>query len=241
MAFEELRTKVGALFPGSRDNSAQASPCPPTSVQDMTRIKHEILRFLLLRGRLPLEGSSSPEQLSYLASTARRTGARLVGEIGFNAGFSSYAFLSADPETRLVSFDLGKRSCAKVAKRLIDKRFPARHTLIYGDSRETVPEFHSENPALRFDLVFIDGGHDYQVAKADIMNMKPLCTENTVLIVDDLTPWQGWGRGPARAWAEAIRDGIIHQVELFKDGKPVDVIDPPGERGWGMGRYVFDN
>lgn len=210
------------------------------SVADIKRIRREILRYLWLRGRL-MEGSSSPEQLLYLASAVKRTGARLVGEIGFNAGFSSYTFLSAHSGTRLVSFDLGIHPSTKAAKRLIDKRFPTRHTLIYGDSRKTVPEFKSRNRALYFDLVFIDGGHEYEVAKADIVNMKPLCTEETLVVMDDLTPWLRWGAGPTRAWTEAIREGIIRQDELFKDGRPADGIQPPGKRSWALGRYVFRN
>ena len=199
-------------------------------------IKREILRYLGLRGRFGMEGSSTPEQLLHLTSTATRTGAHLVGEIGFNAGFSSYAFLSAD--THVVSFDLGKHAATKKAKKLIDKKFPNRHTLIYGDSRSTVPEFKKRNPDLYFDLVFIDGGHDYEIAKADLLNMRPLCTENTVVIMDDLLPWRRWGKGPTRAWTEAIREGIVRQDELFKDGKRVDVIEPPGKRSWALGRYV---
>jgi predicted O-methyltransferase YrrM len=246
MAFGELRTKVKALFPSSelRNNAAQklSSSSGTLSLEDMKRMQREILRFLFLRGHfVVVEGSSTPEQLLYLASVVKRTDARLVGEIGFNAGFSSYAFLSADSKTRLVSFDLGKRTCTKTAKRLIDKRFPTRHTLIYGDSRKTVPEFKSRNPTLHFDLVFIDGGHAYEVAKADIANMKPLCTEKTVVVMDDLMPWRRWGTGPTRAWTEAIREGIIRQDELFKDGKPADVIEPPGKRSWALGRYIFKN
>ena len=168
----------------------------------------------------------------------KRTGARLIGEIGFNAGFSSYAFLSADPDTQVVSFDLDEHACARTAKKLIDKKFPNRHTLIRGDSTKTVPDYKSKNPDLHFDLVFIDGGHEYEVAKADITNMKPFCTEKTAVIMDDLTPWRRWGVGPTQAWTEAIREGIVRQDEMFKDGNPVDVIEPPGKRIWALGRYV---
>lgn len=245
MVFGEFRTKVKTLFPSSelRNNAAQtlSSSSDSLSLKDMKKLQREILRFLLLRGHFPMDGSSKPDELLYLASTAKRTGARLVGEIGFNIGFSSYAFLSADVETRVVSFDLGKHASTKAAKRLIDKRFPTRHTLIYGPSGETVPEFKSRNPALRFDLVFIDGAHGYEAAKADIVNMKSLCTEKTVVVMDDLLPWCWWGTGPTRAWTEAIQEGIIRQDEVFKDGKPADVIEPPGKRCWASGRYVFEN
>jgi predicted O-methyltransferase YrrM len=197
------------------------------------------MRYLLLRGRLPVEGSSTPEELLYLSSTATLAGARHIGEIGFNAGFSSYAFLDTGSETRVVSFDLGKRACTKVGKKFIDQRFPDRHALIFGDSRETVPDFGRQHPELRFDLVFIDGGHEYEVAKADIVNMKPLCTEQTLVVMDDLMPWRRWGEGPTQAWTEAIEEGTIRQDELIKDGAPADVIAPPGKRSWALGHYLF--
>jgi hypothetical protein len=44
--------------------------------------------------------------------------------------------------------------------------FPGRHELITGDSRETVPAFADEYPTRAFDLIYIDGGHDYEIAKA---------------------------------------------------------------------------
>jgi predicted O-methyltransferase YrrM len=112
------------------------------SLSDAKRTRREVLRRLWLRGRPPTEGSSSPAQLLCLARAAK--GAHLVAEIGFNAGLSSHAFLNAG--ARVISFDLGDGGCTKPAKKLIDKKFPARHTLIYGDSRETVPEFKDQNP-----------------------------------------------------------------------------------------------
>ncbi|BBZ39201.1 class I SAM-dependent methyltransferase [Mycobacterium conspicuum] len=211
------------------------------SLQDMKRMKRQILRFLLLRGHFPRDGSSKPDELLYLAAAAQRTGARRVGEIGFNIGCSAYAFLTACPDAQVVSFDLGENDATRAAKGLIDKRYPNRHTLICGPSGETVPQFKSRNPDLRFDLVFIDGAHGYEAAKADIVNMKPFCTEKTAVVMDDLLPWCWWGTGPTQAWTEAIAEGIIRQDELVKDGTPVDALEPPGKRCWALGRYVFEN
>jgi predicted O-methyltransferase YrrM len=250
--FGELKTKVHALFPSSglrKDAAENLSTSTSLSLDDMKKMQHEIARFLLLRGcsAYPLNigiaivgssGSCSPEELLYLASAVQREGSRLIGEIGFNVGFSSYAFLSADSEARVVSFDISKRASLRAAKKLIDNRFPSRHTLIFGDSRKTVPEFKSKNPALHFDLVFIDGSHEYVAVKADIVNMKALCTDKTVVVLDDFVPWSV-GLGPTRAWTEAIQEGIIRQDELFNDGKSVDVIEPPANRAWAVGRYVF--
>jgi hypothetical protein len=211
---------------------------PHISLGDIVKMKRQIVWALWLRGRPPLEGSASPEELLYLASMARRTRARLIGEIGFNAGYSAQAFLNANPDSEVISFDLVEHGYTKVAKKLVDAKFPGRHTLIEGDSTKTVPAFLRQNPGLAFDLVFIDGGHSYEVARADIQNIMPLCHPKTAVIIDDLTPWHRWGKGPAKAWSEAIRDGIIQQDELFKDGKAVEKIAPPGRRVWALGRYL---
>lgn len=199
----------------------------------------EITIYLALRGFVITEGPVSPDVFHYLIGLTQRSNARLIGETGFNAGFSSYAFLKTDPEIKVTSFDLGEHKYVKAAKEFIDEKFPGRHTLIYGDSKESLSKFARENRDTRFDLVFIDGGHDYETAKSDIVNFRPLCTEKTVVVMDDLNPWFPWGRGPTQAWTEAIQEGLVIQEELIKDGKQIDKIEPPGERIWAIGRYKF--
>lgn len=209
------------------------------SLRGMRRMRLRVFGRLLLKGRLPWRGSSSATELSYLACTARH--AHLVAEVGFNAGLSARAFLMANPYVSVVSFDLCEtRSgpATRVSKAMIDKEFPGRHTLVCGDSTVTVPEYARDNPDIRFDVVFIDGGHDYQTAKADITNMRALSTPETVVIMDDLVPWFAYGVGPAKAWTDAITEGVLKQVEVFKDGKPVDELKPPGLRCWALGHYL---
>lgn len=208
-------------------------------MQGARGIQWEILRYLWLRGRFPMEGTSSARQLRFLMSIVQRTNARRIAEIGFNTGASSYAFLNAHPHTHVVAFDLNEHASARTAKKLIDSKFPGRHTLIYGDSRESVPEYARRNPDSRFDLVFIDGGHQYEVAQADLANVCALCTDETVVIMDDLCPWRSYGAGPARAWGDAVRSGVVRQDALFKDGKPTKVIERPGKRAWAIGGYIF--
>ena len=212
----------------------------PMTLADIKAMKREIIRSLWLKGRPPLEGSTSPEELLYLATTAQRSGALVIGEIGFNAGFSTQAFLRAVPEARVVSFDLVEHGYTKVAKKIVDEKFPGRHTLVAGDSTKTVPEFAGRNPDIRFDLAFIDGGHAYEVAHADIMNMMPMCTAETLVIIDDLTPWLKWGKGPTRAWTEAIEGGLVRQTEIFQDGVKVNEAKAPGRRVWALGNYLYN-
>lgn len=200
----------------------------------------EMIRFLASRGQLAVEGSSSPEQQDYLRSLVRRSGARLVGEIGFNAGFSSLAFLSAAPDVRVVSFDIGQHEVVRHAKEFMDERYRGRHELVIGDSKLTVPRYRAEHPQVSFDIVFIDGGHDCQTVSADIANLKLLSHLGTSVVIDDLTPWLPWGKGPARAWSEAMRQGLIVQAEMYKDGQLVHAMEPPGERSWALGRYRYE-
>lgn len=209
------------------------------TTDDITAMVRSIKRSLWLKGRPPLEGSTSPEELLYLATTARKSGARIIGEIGFNAGFSAQTFLRAVPDAHVISFDLVEHGYTKVAKKMVDAKFPGRHTLIAGDSTKSIPEYAAANPDLRFDVAFIDGGHAYEVAHADIMNMRAMCTEKTAVIIDDLTPWLKWGKGPTQAWNEAIEAGFVKQTEVFQDGRKVSVAEPPGKRVWALGNYQY--
>jgi predicted O-methyltransferase YrrM len=210
----------------------------------MTLLQFDLMRVLVyaelrLRGFKIDEGPSSPEELHYLYKVAQGQNIIKIAETGFHLGFSSYAFLKSGKKTSVVSFDLGRHSFVPAAKEIIDRKFPGRHSIIYGDSRSTVPEFAAKNSNVPFDLIFIDGGHEYQIAKADIENMRSLAHSGTLVIMDDLIPWLPWGKGPVQAWTEAIRDQKIEQQELYKDGKPVRAVEPPGERAWALGRYIF--
>lgn len=193
---------------------------------------------LALYGERIYEGSSSAEEVVYLGKTAAKERASLIAEIGFNGGVSSMALLKSSPDARVVSFDIGTHTYIDAAKEYIDQQFPGRHELVIGDSLETVPRYHRDNPDTRFDLAFIDGGHAYEIVKGDIVNMRRLSRPGTALIMDDLVPWQPYGKGPSRAWAEAIEEGLVVQEELVKDGRVVQELRRPALRAWALGRYV---
>ena len=142
---------------------------------------------------------------------ARQLGRHLrVLEIGFNAGHSAIVFLHSERVSEMTSFDLGQHTSVAHAKAHVDKLYPGKHTLLLGDSRTTVPEH-----AGTYDLIFIDGGHDYPTAKADIENCRMRAHAKTLVIMDDvarrISP-RPWHAGPTRAWGEAEAAGLL--VEL---------------------------
>lgn len=183
------------------------------------------------------EGGASLAQVEWLGNLARTAGATRIAEIGFNVGFSSIGFLESSPEVRLVSFELDSRPCVKAAKEFIDERYPGRHELIIGDSRHTLPEYAASGKADFFDLVFVDGGHEYDVSISDIRNSHSVARSGALVVVDDLTPWYLWGVGPTRAWAESVESGVIKPVEYVVDGLVVDQIEGPADRAWAAGTF----
>lgn len=176
-------------------------------------------------------------ELAYLARIAGAPAIKLIAEIGFNYGLSSYTFLNASPRSLVCSFDLSEFAYTAPAKQHIDHIFAGRHTLVQGNSIYTVPAFSRMNTSLRFDLIFIDGGHTYEVAKSDLLNMRSMATRDTIVVMDDITPWKPCGVGPTRAWLKAVKDGLITHHQLIKEGLPASRIEPPGNRSWAVGRY----
>lgn len=157
-----------------------------------------------------------------------------VMEIGFNGGHSADTFLRNNSTLTLTSFDLGCHNYVATGKKYIDMVYPNRHTLILGDSRTTVPAFIDKNKDVKFDLIFVDGGHCYDVAIADLENCSRLAHSDTIVIIDDTVFTPGWEKpytiGPSRAWSEFLRNKRV--VELGR-------VDYEVGRGMCWGKYVL--
>jgi predicted O-methyltransferase YrrM len=107
--------------------------------------------------------------------------------------------------------------------------------MIIGNSVETVPA-HAESHGAPYDLVFVDGGHEYETARADIANGARIAKSGALIVVDDVIPWYPWGVGPHQAWQQAVDSGLVEPLESIVDGRVVDVIEEPGDRAWVTGR-----
>jgi len=170
-----------------------------------------------------------PQQLNDLAKIVKD--AKSILEIGFNAGHSSNLFLKNSNST-VVSFDINDHNYTKYAKIYIDHIYPGRHTIILGDSTKTIPAFIDS----KFDVIFIDGGHEYSVAKQDLENCKRFAHSNTIVIMDDTIynrQWvHEWNLGPTKAWIKGIAKGLI--IESNK-------IDYYPGRGMSWGKYILNS
>jgi predicted O-methyltransferase YrrM len=192
-----------------------------------------ITTFLNNRGFHSFEGYSQQvlQQVEDLKILTNKPNINVM-EIGFNAGHSAEVFLQNNKELTLTSFDLGIHTYVNTAKEYIDSTYPNRHTLLLGDSRTTIPEYLKNNKDTKFDVIFIDGGHDYEIAKADVDNCFHLAHKDTIVILDDTIftkGWEaGWTIGPTRTWTEYLQQNKI--IELSRK-------DYSSGRGMSWGKY----
>lgn len=143
----------------------------------------------------PLEGNCFYYHLSLKASVllenkrinlfSAATEAQEILEIGFNAGHSAALMLLANPDSKLLAFDICEHRYTEGCFAVLADRFANRIDLIPGDSNTTVPLFRLEHPAVYFDLLHIDGSHNYQAATTDFMNCHSLAKHGSLMIWDD--------------------------------------------------------
>jgi len=174
-----------------------------------------------------------PKQVEVLKQLVSKSWIKNVLEIGFNAGHSAEVLLQTNPNIKLTSFDLGAHKYVKIGKEYIDKTYPKRHTLILGDSRKTLPEFVKNYKGEKFDMIFVDGGHQYDVAKSDLINCRKLANKRNIVIMDDIIRnpklVRDWNEGPNKSWGEGKDYGMIEETEQH---------DYASGRGDAVGRYI---
>ena len=131
-------------------------------------------------------------------------GAVTVCEIGYNLGHSSLLWLMEDERVRVKAFDLGEHGYSHRSAEYMRRWFGEdRIEVVFGLSEETVP---AAEP-LGCDLVFIDGGHQFSVARADILNCRRHANPYAVLVVDDINQEM-----VGRAWDSVEAMGLVEEI-----------------------------
>jgi hypothetical protein len=105
-----------------------------------------------------------------------------IMEIGFNAGHSTLLYLISNPISKIQLFDLGKHNYSRLCFEYLDKEFPNRLSIVWGDSVKTLSRYR---PKTNFDLIHIDGGNFRFIAESDIRNCERISSNDTLLIFDD--------------------------------------------------------
>jgi hypothetical protein len=183
-------------------------------------------------GKDGIEGNSNDfpkekELMNQLAADAR---VKTICETGFNGGHGTLRWLlHSSPQTHVYSFDFGDHWSSRPAAAFLGESFPGRHTAIWGDSTQTVPDFHSQHPEVKCNLIFVDGGHSEDVARADLQNFMAMADpEYNVVLIDDANCGNSWCAGPTKSWNHMVQQGLVIEDSKF-DG---------GGRGFSLGRYT---
>lgn len=183
--------------------------------------------YLLKNGGQYREGHMYSDQCLLIEKQIDWSRVKSVLEIGFNAGHSSDFFLS-HPDVTVTSFELAPQKHTLLGKEYIDTKYPERHDMVWGDSTQTLPRYSTHI----FDIIFIDGGHEVEVARADLVNCMRFAHKDTYVIMDDVVYEHmlaaTYTVGPTRAWRELISISVLE--ETFH----VDLSDG---RGMSIGQY----
>ena len=136
---------------------------------------------------------------------------RHVCEVGFNAGHSAIAWLCAIPNATLTSFDIGHERYTEHARKFVRQLFGDRFIFVRGNSTITLRSsaMHRMKRSSSCDVVSIDGGHDFETAKADILHLSALVSHSHKLIMDDLRCPAAHCVGPTRAWDWSRQQGLV--------------------------------
>lgn len=156
---------------------------------------------------------------------------KTICETGFNGGHGTLRWLlHSNPQAHVYSFDIGVHGYSRPAAKFLEDTFPGRHTATWGDSTQTIPVFRLQHPEVKCNLIFVDGGHDYPVAVADLQNFMPMADpEYNIVMIDDVYCGMVYCQGPNVAWVQMVQTGQIIQTAIDSE--------PGGARGFALGTY----
>jgi predicted O-methyltransferase YrrM len=175
--------------------------------------------FLKTFRHCSIEGNISGigEQIDTIKKILEEYAPKNILEIGFNAGHSAELFLDNNKDINYLGFDIGRHKYTHTTNEFMKLKYKNRFNLILGDSLETVP-LYIKNNNKKYDLIFIDGCHDYINAKSDFENCKKLAHKDTIVILDDVMYNKRFERtcnkGPNKVWNDALDNNEIIQLGL---------------------------
>lgn len=194
---------------------------------------YQELEALDARNGMVTEGHSNqvPGEMNAMNLLAADPRINTICETGFNGGHSSLRWLlHSKPDAKVYSFDIGVHTYSKPAQTWLSSLFPGRHTITWGDSTQTIPAFKAANPNVKCNLIFVDGGHDYQVATADLINFFGMADPSyNVVMMDDVYCYSPFCQGPNAAWTQLLASGAAVQISANPE--------LAGSRGFAVASY----
>lgn len=146
-------------------------------VDEVSFLFNKIKRY----GYENLEGFLIPEQIQDIVQHIKID--YEVLEIGFNFGHTSEGILN-NTNCSLTTVDNFSHMYSWVARAFMKNKYKNRITFYKGNSVNILKKLISNGK--RYDLIFIDGGHTYEVCLEDIKNSLLLLKSKSFLLIDNL-------------------------------------------------------
>jgi mannosyltransferase OCH1-like enzyme len=130
-------------------------------------------------------------------------------EIGFLHGTSSLLFLM-NTSANVTSIDINPSSNADFLSKKYNK-----FTFIQGDSNNITTDLINNN---YFDLIFIDGSHDYNVIKKDLYNAIQMLHIDGYIIINDVVSddmKMCWNTGPNKIYEELLNGTNTENIPII--------------------------
>jgi predicted O-methyltransferase YrrM len=126
-------------------------------------------------------GSLGPHSVLAIREICQICNPKLILEIGFNVGYSSFMWLSLT-DALVYSVDNSLRDHTLVASQVVKKKFGDRFQFLHMDSATVAPLLEGKD----FDFAFVDGDHSAAGIVKDLGTVRSLGIKN--IAMDDYWP-----------------------------------------------------
>ena len=137
-------------------------------------------------------------------------------EIGTNLGVSGQYFIKAlegKKNGKFITLEGVKGLCEIAENQFESLADPSRFEVLHGLYDQTL--INIVNRGILFNLVFIDGNHQYNATLRYFEMLKNNLADQVVVIFDDIH----WSKGMRKAWRDICKQkGVILSVNFFKLG-----------------------
>lgn len=161
-------------------------------------------------------------------------------EIGFYCGHSAILFLSStNSSIKVTSIEYNKdASFIKKGKDFIDKQFPNRHTMMYGDSFDIIKDLTKQGK--KFDVILIDGSNEFEPRYNEIISSYNILKEDGILMMDDTIKQEylkeNWNHGASNSWNLFVdKNSALYSIEELYS------VDYSKGRGLSYGKFIKNN
>lgn len=135
-----------------------------------------------------------------------------VCETGFGGGHGALYSLLICSDCHIYIFSDKGRPYSEPVATYLEKEYPGRLSMIWGDSNVTMPKFKQDDPSVNCDFAMIDGARSYNGAKADTIHFANLVTSGTTPTIQHDCPIPGLNdtvNGVCRGWHELAKNGCV--------------------------------